>query len=193
MKNKILYIAALLIASVPMDAFAAGGHGDGFPWVSWGVSVVNFVIFLGILIYFAGPKIQDHFSTRREDMLADLNESKRLREEAEKKFEEYSARLEKLDEERKALLEDYHEQGEAEKERLVAEAKKQVEKMRADAELIIQQEMRRAVSAIEEQAVDLAISLAEKQLTEKVDDNAQSRIVASYVSDLNEMDSAPGA
>lgn len=192
MKNKILYIVTLMLASVPMDAFAAGGGGE-FPWVSWGVSVFNFVVFLGIIIYFAGPKIQDHFSNRREEMLADLNESKRLREEAEKKFEEYSARLEKLDEERKALLEDYHEQGEAEKDRLVSEAKKQVEKMRADAELIIQQEMRRAVSAIEEQAVDLAITLAEKQLVEKVDDNAQSRIVASYVSDLNEMDSAPGA
>lgn len=189
-RNIAGFVATLMVVTlIAADVFAAGGHGGGFPWKHWGVSVVNFVIFVGIIVYFAGGKIQDFYANQRAAIIADRDASKLLRQAAEEKFEEYSARLDKLDEERKELMDLYHKQGEEEKERLVADAKSQVEKMRADAELVIQQEMRRAVAAIEEQAVDLAITLAEKQLATKVDDGVQSKIVDAYVADLNQMDS----
>ena len=184
------FVATLMVVTlIAADVYAAGGHGGGFPWKHWVVSIINFAIFVGIVVYFAGGKIQDFYANQRDGIIADRDASKLLRQAAEAKFEEYSQRLDKLDEERKELLDLYHKQGEEEKERLVADAKAQVEKMRTDAELVIQQEMRRAIAALEEQAVDLAITLAEKQLVSKVDDGVQSQIVDAYVADLNQMDS----
>lgn len=181
--------ALLLVMLIPADAFAAGGHGE-FPWPSWVTSMFNLAIYVSIIVYFAGPKVQEYFSARRENLLSDLNQAKQLRIEAEAKLEEMSARLEGLEAERKALLDEYHDQGMREKDRLVAEAKKQVDKMRTDAELVIQQEMRRAIHAIEQQAIDLAMDLAQKQVTAKVNDQVQGQLVDQYLTDLKSMNKA---
>lgn len=184
-RNVMFVFAAVLLT--PAVAFAAGGDG-GFPWAHWGASMFNFAVFLGILIYFAGPKIQEFFKTRAVTLKSDIDEAKRLRAEAQEKLDEFSSRLAKLDDERAELMDQYHEQGEREKERIVADAKRQVEKMRADAELIIQQETRKAVAALERQAVDLAVNMARKSLEQKIDERMQNTLVDSYVSDLKSME-----
>lgn len=179
--NKLTSLAAAaLVIGIAAPAFAAGGDGS-FPWDHWAVNMVNLAVFVGIIAYFAGSKINGYFADKRDDLLADLKESKRLREEAEAKFEEYSKKLDQLDEERKALLDEYHREGELEKERLIEEAKSQVEKMRQDAELVIQQEVRKAVAAIEAQAVDVALDMAQSRLEEKITDGTQNVLVDDYV------------
>lgn len=185
-RAEVIAITLLLVAA-PSTAFAAGG-GEGFPWGHWVASLVNFAIFLGIIVWKAGPAIQAHFKERAVSLRADIEEAKKLREEPQKKLEEYSSRLEKLDEEREELMNEYHKAGEREKERIVADAKRQVEKMRNDADLLIKQEVRKAVAAIERQAVDLAVDMAREALESKVDDRVQSSLVDGYVSDLKSME-----
>jgi len=188
MKNYSSLIAlTTLLLSAP--AYAAGGHVEGFDWGHFGATSLNFVIFIIALVYFAGPGLRAMFDERREKLLADLNEAKRLREAAEAKFDEYTRRLDALDDERKQLLDEYHSQGEAEKTRMVNDAKKQVEKMRADAELVIQQELRKAVLAIEEQAVDMALQMAEKRVQEKLDPSTHNALIDGFVGDLKSIKS----
>ena len=180
--------AALVAVALSTPATAVAATPGEFPWVHFGVSVLNFVIFLGILLYFAGPKIQAFFGARHVDLVADLNEAKRLREEAEAKLAAYSARLDSLESERKALMDDYHAQGEREREKIIADTKRQVEKMRADAELVIQQDVRKAVAAIELQAVDLAVQMAENTLKTRLDDRTQNLLVDQYVGDMKSLE-----
>lgn len=174
-----------LCAVWPRLAWAA--PADGFPWVNWAVSLVNLGIFLGILIYFAGPRIQGFFKTRRDTLVADLQAAERLREEAQARLDEYEARMSSLDDERKAILDEYHRQGEREKERLVEDARRQVEKMRADAELVIQQEVRKAVATIEAQAVEAAVGFARETLEKNLDERRQNALVTRYVDDMKSM------
>lgn len=183
--RSLIFLAVLLHST---SAFAAGGEG-GFPWPHFAATALNFVIYLVILGKFAVPALRKMFEEKREKLLVDLNEAKRLREAAEAKFEEYSRRLDALDQERSQLMDDYHVQGEAEKERIITDAKRQVEKLRSDAELIIQQELRKAVRAIEEQAVDMALGMAEQRMKEKLDASAQNALVDGFVNDLKTMKS----
>lgn len=178
---------AVAISATPSLAFA-GGSGDGFPWAHWAVSMVNFAIFLGILVKFAGPKVQAHFSERAHSLRKNIDEAKELRAQAQARLDEYSERLDKLEAEREALFAEYRKQGEREKERLVADAKRQVEKMRADAELVIAQEVRKAKAAIEQQAVDLAVDMARKSLQAKLDAPTQNALVDGYVAELKSME-----
>lgn len=182
-----LFVATLVVGMTPSVAFAAA-PGEGFPWTHWAVSVVNFIIFLGIIIKFAGPKIQAHFADRAHSLRKNIDEAKHLRAEAQAKLDEYSERLDKLEAEREALFAEYRKQGEREKERMIADAQRQVEKMRADAEVSIQQEVRKATAAIEQQAVDLAVDMARRSLQTKLDAQMQNVLVDTYVSDLKSME-----
>ena len=107
--SSLIALTTLLLSA---PAYAAGGH-TGFDWGHFAATSFNFVIFVGALVYFARPGLKAMFDDRREKLLADLNEAKRLREAAEAKFDEYTRRLDALDDERKQLLDEYHSQGEA--------------------------------------------------------------------------------
>ena len=193
MNRRTIDIAAhtLALMLIPTLAFAAGGHGDGFPWVAWAVSMVNFAIFAGLIVWKLGPVIQQHFKDRAEGIKTDIEEAKRLRTEAAERLEEYSTKLEKLDEEREALLNEYKELGEREKKRIIADANKHAEKMRADAEVVIQQEVRKAVAALEQEAVELAVQMARESLQTKVNDRTQNALVDSFVTDLKSLEGQP--
>lgn len=175
---------ALLLVAEP--AFAAtAGDGHGFPWAAFITSLINLAIFAAIIYKFAGSGITGFFKNRRETLVHDLEEARKLREEADARLEEFTTRLDALEDERKRLLEEYHEQGEREKKRIIADAKRQVEKMRADAEVTIDQEVKKAIANLERQVVDLAVGMTEKMALEKLDAGKQKSLVDSYVSELS--------
>ncbi len=189
-RNRRLLTITTVAASTTLSAAALAADPSGtahaFPWVDWGFGILNLAIFLAIIIKFAGPGIQKHFAERRRLFVYNLEEAARLRQEAEARLEEYSARLDSLDKQRQELLDEYHAQGEREKIRIVDAAKKQVEKMRVDAELTIQQDVKKAVADIEQQAVDLAVEMAHKLAQEKLDAAGRNRLVDRYVAELGQ-------
>lgn len=192
-KSTIMLVAAsvaLTILLLAEPAFAAGGAAEGFPWVSWGFSVLNLIIFLYLIIRFGGSQIQGFFKSRRKDLINDLAEAQRLREEAEARLEEYSAKLDALEDDRKKLLDEYHEQGEREKARIIEEAKEQVERMRRDAEITIAQETKKAIAELEQQAVDLAVDMAADIAREKLDDAGRDKLVDDYVSEIEGLETS---
>lgn len=181
-------LTALAILALPATAFAAAGGGKGFPWGAWIAGILNLLIFLWIIYKFFGSSISEFFKNRRETLIADLEEARKLREEAEARLEEYTARLDALEDERKQLLEEYHEQGEREKKRIIEDAKKQVEKMRADAEVTIEQETKKAIASLERQVVDLAVDMTEKMAQTKLGASEQTALIDNYVGELGQME-----
>lgn len=178
----ILVHGAVLLTAMP-SAFAAG-DGQGFPWGSFAANLFNLFVFLGIIVYFGGKPINNHFAERRKKLTADLEEAARLRKEAQERLEDYSARLDALEKERQNLLDEYHAQGEREKKRLIEAAKKSVEKMQSDAQATLAQEIKKAVAQLEQQAVHLAVNMAMQQARERLDAGQQGQLVDSYVADL---------
>jgi F-type H+-transporting ATPase subunit b len=190
LKKTIVWSLTSVAVMCPGLVWAAGGgdHGDAhFPWAEFGASWVNFVIFLLILWKFALPPIQKFFAERREALLANLNEAKRLREEAAAKLSEYESKLDALDVEREALLAEYKVQGERERDRIVEDAKRQVEKLRGDAELIIAQEVKKATAMLEAQAVEQAVDIARERVQKKLAVSGQDKLVTRYVEDLKKL------
>jgi len=181
-------------AAAPNLVLAAGsgeGHGGAgaaesgaLDWL-WAISPwINFAVFVGIVAYYAVPAAEEFFQDERADLAEDLEEAERLRREAEARLEEYKAKLEALEGKRDELMEEYREQGEREKERIIEEAERQVEKMREDAEQTIDQEVRKAVASLEEEAVDLAVEMASEMAREQLDAEDHDRLIESYVDDL---------
>ena len=188
--NRSLFVAVLVgLLLVAPPAFAADYY-DGFPWHYWIAGIINLAIFLFIIIKFGGSHIQNFFATRRDTFLANMNAAQTAREEAEARLAELNAKLDNLERERQSLLDEYHAHGEREKQRIVETAKRQVEKMRADAQATIDQEVKKAVAMLEEQAVDLAVEMARKKAVESLDEDRQKKLFERYVSDLEQSETA---
>ena len=182
-------VIALSLLLSPATALAAGGGGDHhFPWGHFAASCVNFAIFLGILWKFALPPIQRYFAERRERLMHDLNEAKRLREEAEARVAQYEAKLDALDAEREALLKEYRESGERERDKIIEDAKRQVEKLRQDAERVLEQELKKSLAILEQKTVDEAIGIARKAAVAQLSTSSKhDALVQRYVEDLKGM------
>ena len=188
--KRALVLIGCVAALAPATALAAGGADDhhGFPWSAFIAAWVNFAIFAAILYKFAVPQMRSFFAARRELLSANLNEAKRLREEAESRLAQYQGRLDALDTEREALLEEYNRQGEREKERIVREATEHAAKLRADAELMVEQEIKKAKAELERVTVDEAVRRAmERAESELARPGAQERLVDRYASELESM------
>lgn len=180
--------AALALIAAPALA-AGGGDHHGFPWKHFVTSLINFAIFMGILVKFALPKVNAHFAERRKALMADLDAARAALEVAEAQLSEIQGLVDGLKAEREALLEEYHKQGQREKERLVAEAEAHAAKLRKDAEVIIAQETKKAVATLKQRAADEAVQLAQAQITERLgaEQSRQRQLVAGFVSDLRQI------
>ncbi len=173
----VVFVSLLLITT---PAFAA----DGFQWLHWATGMVNFFIFAYIIYHFGGTAIKEMFAARKETFLADMNAAKKAREEAEERLAELNEKLEVFEQERQGMLDEYHAQGEREKQRIIEAAKRQVEKMRVDATSAIDQEVKKAVAMLEEQAVNRAVELAQAKAIEAIDAQKQEELFEGYLSEL---------
>jgi F-type H+-transporting ATPase subunit b len=151
---------------------------------------VAFVIFLGILVYVGVPKmLLASLDARAHRVQAELDEARRLKEEAQKLLAEYQGKQRQAETEAAAIIEG----AKAEAERIAAESKTKMEEFVARrtkmAETKIAQAEAQAVADVRAAAAEAAVSAAEKILTEsvkgKVADDLLTRGIQDAKSKLN--------
>jgi F-type H+-transporting ATPase subunit b len=130
---------------------------------------VAFVIFVGILIYVGVPKmLTNALDDRAKRVRTELDEARRLKEEAQKLLAEYRAKQRQADQEAVAIIEG----AKAEAERIAAESKVKMEEFVARrtklAETKIAQAEAQAVADVRNAAAEAAAAAAEKVLKQSV-------------------------
>jgi len=149
---------------------------------------VAFVLFIGVLGYFGVHKLVlrsvDH---RRDKIKAELDEARRLKEEAQAVLAEYQRKQHEAEEEAAGIIAG----AKAEAERMVIEANAKMEEFVARrtkmAETKIAQAEAQAVSDVRAAAADAAVAAAEKVLTESVKGDVADKLVTKGIEDLNKL------
>jgi len=146
---------------------------------------VGFVIFLGVLVYVGVPKmLLDALDDRAKRVQAELDEARRLKEEAQKLLAEYKAKQRQADEEAAAIVEG----AKAEAGRVAAETKIKMEDFVArrtkTAETKIAQAEAQAIADVRAAAADAAVSAAEKILTESVKGKVADDLITRGIGDV---------
>jgi len=146
---------------------------------------VAFVIFVGVLVYVGVPKmLLNALDERGKRVQAELDEARRLKEEAQKLLAEYKAKQRQADEEAAAIIEG----AKAEAERIAAESKTKMEEFVARrtklAETKIAQAEAQAVADVRAAAAEAAVTAAEKILTESVKGKVADDLLARGISDV---------
>jgi F-type H+-transporting ATPase subunit b len=146
---------------------------------------VAFLIFVGVLIYVGVPKlVTKALDDRAKRVQDELDEARRLKEEAQKLLAEYKAKQRQADDEAAAIIAG----AKAEAERFAAEAKTKMEEFVARrakmAETKIAQAEAQAVADVRAAAADAAVSAAEKILTDSVKGKVADDLLARGISDV---------
>jgi F-type H+-transporting ATPase subunit b len=147
-----------------------------------------FVIFVAVLAYFGVHKIiLSSIDQRRDRIKADLDEARRLKEEARALLAEYQRKQGEAEQEAAAIVAG----AKAEAERMVSEAAAKTEEFVARrtkmAETKIAQAEAQAVSDVRAAAADAAVAAAEKVLAENVKGSIADRLVAKGIEDLGKL------
>jgi F-type H+-transporting ATPase subunit b len=146
---------------------------------------VAFVLFLGILVYVgAHRRVIDGIDQRQARIKAELEEARRLREEAQALLVEYQRKRHDADREAEAIIATAN----AEAERLAAEGKTRLEDFVARrtkmAETKIAQAEAQALADVRSSAADAAVAAAEKILSTTAKGKIADDLLARGIADL---------
>ena len=145
----------------------------------------SFVVFLGVLGYFRVHKlVVDSLDQRTARIKAELDEARRLKQEAQALLAEYKRKQQEAEREAEGLIAGAR----AEAERLAVEAKAKMEDFLSRrtkmAETKIAQAEAQALADVRAAAADAAITAAEKILTRTVTGKLAEDLINKGVSDL---------
>lgn len=148
-------------------------------------ATVGLVIFLGIAVYFGVPGMLGRsLDARAERIKSELEEARRLREEAQQLLAEYQRKRKEAEREAGDIVAAAKREAEA----LVADARTKTEEYVARrtvmAEQKIAQAERDAVNEVRSRAVDIAIEAAGKLLAGKVDQKLGAELFKASLKDV---------
>jgi len=146
--------------------------------------VLAFVLWAGILVYFGRKPLAVFLATRRSAILDGLEEAKRVEAAANAKHAEYTARIENLDAEIQKLKEDFERAGMEERDRMVAEASARANKMHAEAQFLVDQQLKQLREDLTREAIEAAVGAADKILRERATGADQQRLADEYLARL---------
>jgi F-type H+-transporting ATPase subunit b len=146
---------------------------------------VAFVLFIGVLAYFQVHKmIVKGIDDRRDLIKAELNEARRLKEEAQALLAQYREKQRAAEQEAAAIIAG----AQAEAERLAAEAKAKMEDFVARrtkmAEGKIAQAEAQALADVRSAAAEAAVAAAETILTRTVKGKVAEDLIAKGIDDV---------
>lgn len=147
-------------------------------------ALANFLLLVAIIIAFARRPLGNFLVARRKTIEEGLTEARRLKEAAEKKYNEYNERLQRLDRELEKIRKEMVAAGEAERDRIVSEAEAKAARMRRDAEFLIEQQMKQLRVDLTREAVEAAVAAAEQVLREATSPSDQQRLAQQYIERL---------
>jgi F-type H+-transporting ATPase subunit b len=184
MKKTISFLTILFVLLISIGiAFAeAEGEGGGSAlWFGLFKKTFNFVVLIGLLYWLLASKMKDFFAGRRVEIKESLEKSVEKKAEAEKKYREYSEKLDKAALEIDGIFEMIKAQGVTEKQKIIEDAERTAKKMKEDASARIEQEMKKATEQLKSQAVELSIQMAEDILKRNVTKDDHKAMVKDYI------------
>ncbi|TGU74554.1 hypothetical protein E4633_03575 [Geomonas terrae] len=164
---------------------AEGGHhaNTGAQMKDFMWRCIDFAALVAIAVWaLKKADVKGTLAARREGIEKTLKEAVEAKEAAEKKFAEYSQRLDSANKEIEVISANMKREGELEKERIIAEAKEAAARIKAQAEAAAEQEVLKAKDELRAEAARLAVELAEQKIKQNIAKGDQDKLVGDYIS-----------
>lgn len=162
--SKCLIISLATATLLYSSAFAAGGaHGEGIPG-EVKFQALNIIVFLAILIYFAGPKVKALFIQRNEDFHRMARETEKARKDLENKKADLVRRARELRENYDQSIAQAQKEAEMALQEQVAKAKEEASRILRDAEAQLKAESSKLVEKLRQETLEMSLANADSKL-----------------------------
>lgn len=178
-------LTALLL--VPGTLLAAQDGGSSVLNVNLGLVFWTWILFLltlGVLSWKAFPAISKGLEARSKRIEDEIAAARSDREEARRLLEEHQRQLDEARLEARSILEEGREAGERLREDILADARKEHEALLEKARREMDREREELIAAVRRDAVDLSIAAAERLVSERLDDEANRKLVRDYLAEI---------
>jgi F-type H+-transporting ATPase subunit b len=170
-------------------AWAAGAGGAGHHEPSIGEIVfpaINFVLYAGVLYYFALPLVRNFLRSRREDIVATMAQAAAKKQQAEALVREYRAKLAGVDREIQSIQSLLRHEGEVEKAKQLNEAQAVAAKIREDARFLADLEVKTARQDIIEEMARQAEAMARDLVQRNISPDDQGRLAQEFIQQIGQ-------
>jgi F-type H+-transporting ATPase subunit b len=146
---------------------------------------VSFAIFVGLVLYFRVPKrVTDLLDARADEIKRELEEAKRLREEAQALLAKYQRQQRDAEKEAQEIVELAKTDAERLAEETRTQLQQQMERRRKQAEDKIAQAEAQALKEVRDLTADVAISAARRAIAEKMDASRREALTDESIRNL---------
>ncbi len=146
---------------------------------------VAFFMFVGLLVYMKVPGlIADSLDQRADSIRKELDEARRLREEAQDLLADYQRKQRQADEEAKAIVQQAEREALSLKEQSEKALKESIDRRSRLAEEKIARAEAQALAEVRGAVVEAATAAAERVLASRVNSDAASTLIDQSIRDL---------
>jgi F-type H+-transporting ATPase subunit b len=142
---------------------------------------INFTILVLLLVYFLRKPVREMISSRHLSIKKFFEEAQLQKAEAERKYREFSEKLNAFEAEAKKILETARADGETLKNKIVKDAHATAERIIKETELTAKANIQDYKDQIRQETIDRAVTIAEKIIRERLSTEDQRRMVNEYV------------
>lgn len=169
-----------------LDSYHEDEYNEDYQLAGLLFHFFNLLVVIALLVVFARRPILDAVKNRALTIRKELTETARERDEAKQQFEELQARLDKFEDEIDQMRADAAREAAADEAKLLEKAEVEAERIRSAAERTIRDEAHRARIELREDAVELAVKLAQKTLAQQVAPDDHQRLARQFLDSLKQ-------
>jgi F0F1-type ATP synthase membrane subunit b/b' len=185
MKKWITSAAILAAAFFPQAAHAAEEAGaERGSWLLLGFFVINFILFVGVLVYFAGPVARKFFADRAVTIRTALSRAASAFAEAQDLANKAAARAAALEADLKQLADELENETALQVGRVAELAKSTAERIHRDAEMSSSALAEAARRRMRAQLAESAATLARDLIAGDFQPNDQGRLLDGFMDKL---------
>ncbi len=184
--------AAALKAGVALAAappLAEESTWDSLFSIDFGLAFWNVLTFLTLLVVlgvFGWRPMMAALAAREKGIQDNIDDARRQRDEAEALLAEYREQLAEGRRQAQAMVAEGREAADALRKELEAKAREETQAMLANARREISREREAAVEAVRRESVDVAIAVASRLLSERLDSQRDRQLAIDYIDDLSD-------
>ena len=163
----------------------------GMPEPSMFWQVANFIILVGVVVYFSRKVGAPFFNARAAEIRKGIDDAERIKADSSNKIAAINSKLGRLDSEIASLRESAAAERRAAQQRLKDETQRAIERIRLHAQAEIESAGKSERIALQRFAAQLALELAETKVRAHMNPNTEEALVQAFVQGLGVVSSRP--